>query len=419
MNPLYDIIVQGAALTALPVLATRRNWRAGLGQRFGRWPDEVFARLSGKPVVWVHTASVGEVNAARVLVERLFAACPDHDFLVTTTTTTGRARAEALFGKRAGVALLPLDAYTLLAPVIERVKPRALLVFETELWPRFLSLARRGGARVIMVNGRISARSFGRYLRLKRFMRPVLANFDMLLMNGDDSAQRILALGAPAERVFTLGNVKWAGARSEIPAVSVGGWKNAPIFVAGSTHAGEEAAVLDVWKKLRRRHPDLRLALVPRHPQRLSEVRALLDSRGLPYSLRSAQVEKNEDILLVDTMGELAGLYAVATLAFVGGSLVPVGGHNMLEPAACGIAPLYGRHVDNFAEIAVALEARGGAVRVSDADALFEQALMLLEDSGRRNQAGNAALSLVIEQESVLERYIEKLLPVIYERATV
>jgi 3-deoxy-D-manno-octulosonic-acid transferase len=414
MLVVYEILVTLAMLAAFPALIVNPRWRRRLTDRIGLWSPLVYERLAGRPVIWAHCSSVGEVLAARPLIERLLDENPKHAFLITTMTTTGLDTAEGIFGKRAAVCLIPVDSYFCLRHVFRRVKPAVLLVFETELWPRLLHMAKASGARILLVNGRISARSFKRYRLIRFVLRDVLANFERFLMSGPDSAARIIDLGAPADRVRDLGNVKWASIKQAGVYPSLTGWPEAtPILLAGSTHPGEEEQVLDIYEDARQYQPGLKLILAPRHPKRVEDVERLLRSRGMVFRKRSAPVNaavaKDAEVFLLDTVGELAMFFPLATVAFLGGSLVPIGGHNMLEPAAAGIPVLYGPHTQNFADVAAALESQGAAMRGADWKVLAKLTRDLLSDPVRRARMGTAGKAAVAGNAKILDRYMAEI----------
>ncbi len=404
----YEIIVELILLLLYPALVVVPRWRTRLSDRLGNWAPIVYDRLRGRPVIWAHCASVGEFMAARPLLERLLDEFPDRALLVTTMTTTGLEQAERALGSRAATALIPLDSYWFLRRVFHRVRPETVLVFETELWPQFLRMAHKSGARILLVNGRISARSFGRYRMVRRLLAPIFARFDLFLMNGEESAERIRALGAPADRVQVLGNVKWAGLQAPGKFPAIASWpEDAEVVVAGSTHAGEEEQVLDLFEDLRQYRPALRLILAPRHPQRVADVERLLGQRGFRWKRRSRNGAEDCDVFLLDTVGELPLVYGRGTVCFLGGSLVPIGGHNMLEAAAARRPVVYGPHVGNFAEVAALLEARGAALRGRDWKDCARILRALLADPVARERMGEAGAAAVAEQGKILERYVD------------
>lgn len=407
---IYEVLFHIALALGFPVLLVRPRFRERLNERIGRWDPIVYDRLAGGPILWIHCASVGEVQAARPLVNALLDDMPGYRVLVTTMTATGLKQAEGAFGKRAVVSLIPLDSKLFLGRVFRRIRPAVVLVFETELWPQFLRMARAAGAKIALVNGRISARSFPRYRKIRSFMAATLAQFDAFLMSGEDSAERIIALGADAARVKTLGNVKWAADESQIAARKVPGWDAAaPVLLAGSTHPGEEEQMLDIYEDLRQYYPTLKLILAPRHPQRIPEVEKLLKTRKLAYAKRTEGPLVTPEVFLLDTVGELRSFFATATLVVLGGSFVATGGHNVLEPAAAGVPVIYGPHMQNFEEIAAKLEARGGSLRTADWRAAAKTARELLADPVRLRGMGEEGRALVTENKRVLDRYRSEL----------
>jgi len=346
--------------------------------------------------------SVGEVMAATPLARELAARRPDLPLLVSTVTDTGRGVAEGRLPARQFV-FFPLDFGWAVRPALDRLRPRAVLLTETEIWPNFLRACSTRGIPVVLVNGRISQRSFPRYRRVRRFFGRVLQGIRLFCMQTPEDARRILDLGAPPERVHVVGNLKFdlagvgpATGGTDGPAVRqmLGLPPSRPVLVAGSTHRGEEGPVLEAFKAVRRSVPDLTLLLAPRHPERLGEVEALLERERLPWVYRSRlPADVLPAVILVDTMGELARLYAAGTVVFVGGSLVPIGGHNILEPASHARPVLFGPHMGNFADMARLFLEHQAGVQVREAGMLAEEILRLLREpnlAGRMGESGRA-----------------------------
>ena len=378
------------------------KYRAGIGERLGRY------RLGGlgAPPLWLHAVSVGEVVAVAPLARALRAQRPACPLLVSTVTDTGRAVARERIPEAAATVFFPLDFPFAVRRALTSATPRAVLLAETEIWPNFLRACRLRGVPVAVVNGRISPRSFRRYRLVRGPLGGVLADIACFGMQTAADAERLVALGAPAGRVHVTGNLKFdamgpAGAEAQPGDVrrDLGLDAARPVFLAGSTHRGEEAAVLDAWTGLRAGRPGLALVLAPRHPERCGEVEGLLRERGLVWARRSAGAAPDgTDVILVDTVGELARLYAAADVAFVGGSLAPVGGHNILEPAAAGAPIVVGPHLENFAEMAAAFREGLAMVSVPDAAALPGALARLLED-------GQGARALAARARGVLEAH--------------
>jgi len=380
-----------------------------LRQRFGFDCSAAAALLQGRRPIWVHAVSVGETIAVKPLLAALRSRFPGTPLLVSNMTETGR-----------GVALgireidcciyFPFDYRFATARLLKAIRPVAVIVAETEIWPNFIRSARQLGIPTVIVNGRISDRSFGRYLRLGMFFRPVLANISALCMQSDEDARRIVAIGAADSKVYVTRNLKFdiqvrAVDGSELQAIRAAYRLAAAcrVITAGSTHPGEEEQVLDAFSAILDDLPDALLVLVPRHPERAAEVAALLAARGFRYRRRS-QLQTDSDVtvagevLLVDTIGELMSLYAAADIVFVGGSLVPLGGHNLLEPASLGRPVLFGEHVANFREIAALVLSYGAACQVGSAAELAGLCCALLADDERMRRMGDNGRRLLQEQ---------------------
>lgn len=400
-----------------PLVFLRLAWRGRRARAYWRrWPERLgmVAAVAGERPIWLHAVSVGEVLAALPLIEALLARYPSLPLLVTTTTPTGSERVREALGARVLHVYAPYDLSGAVRRFLERTRPRLALVMETELWPNLYAGLRRRRIPLLLLNARLSARSARGYRRLGSLVRGTLACVDFIAAQGRDDAERLLALGAPTERVAVLGNIKFDlaplpeldAAASELRAR----WPGRPVLIAASTHEGEDEQVLDAYAQLKTRFPQLVLFLVPRHPERFERVAALVTGRGYALSRRSRS-EAGAEVYLGDTMGELMTLYAAADVAFVGGSLVPTGGHNPIEPAALGLPVLCGPHVFNFAEITGLLCAAGGAQRVADAGELAREVALLLEDPARARAMGTAARSEVQRHRGALERMLERITP--------
>ncbi len=355
-----------------------------------------------EPRIWAHAASVGEVGALRAVLTALVCERPEATLVVTTMTAAGRDAAQrSIRGARAHL-LAPLDCRRALRPFLDALRPTLVLIAETELWPNYFIESRRAGARIAIVNGRISERAFGRYRYFRPLFRETLGCADLVLAQTDEDARRFLALGAAESRVNVTGNTKFdleslsaAPLRPELRAFAPG----CPLLVAGSTAPGEEQIVLDAWRELRIRFDAIALALAPRHLQRIAEVERLMRAARIEYSKASSPVTTAAGasrVLLLDTMGELHAMYGRAAVAFVGGSLVPGrGGQSLAEPAAAGVPVLFGPFHENQRAIASALlAARAGAV-VRDAAELARAVAAFIDDESERRAAGRRARAVV------------------------
>ena len=415
---LYSLGLGAFLVAGLPAFAIqallRGKYRRGLGERLGRVP----AWTGPVPPVWLHAVSVGEVMAATSLARELTARHPDLPLLVSTVTDTGRGVAEARLPAKQ-LVYFPLDLAWAVRTALDRVRPRAVLLTETEIWPNFLRACSARGIPVVLVNGRISPRSFPRYRRVRGLFGRVLQGIRLFCMQTPEDARRILDLGAPRERVHVVGNLKFdlagagpteGGADGLAVRHMLGLPPSRPVLVAGSTHRGEEGPVLDAFKAVRRSVPDLTLLLVPRHPERLGEVEALLEREGLAWIRRSrVPTQGGAAVILVDTMGELARLYAAGTVVFVGGSLVPIGGHNILEPAIHARPVLFGPHMGNFAEMGRLFLEQQAGVEVRDARALAEETLRLLREPRVAERMGETGRAIVETHRGAGRRTVDLL----------
>ncbi|HET9697632.1 MAG TPA: 3-deoxy-D-manno-octulosonic acid transferase [Terriglobales bacterium] len=404
MHLLYSALLTLVLLLGLPwwLLQMLRNgkYRAGLGERFGLVPDRI--RQDNRPVIWVHAVSVGEVLAVDPLIRQLQEQNPLYRVLISTTTSTGQKLARDRFGAK-NVFYFPLDFAFAVRRYLSALRPEMIVIAETEFWPNFLRLAHGTGARVLVVNARISDRSFPRYRKWRSFIAPMLRNVDRFLTQTDVDRGRLIEIGALAERVSVSGNLKFDIMPAK--AVTIVGHlqvvfkrdRNSPIVVCGSTVEGEEPILIDSFRNVVKWYPNAVMILAPRHPERWPQVVELLRASKLPWKRRSEWNHLEPiggSIFLLDTIGELAAVYQLATVAFVGGSLVPRGGHNILEPAHYATPVMVGPHTENFREI-VDLFVRAGAVNVVTPEKFGDQLLRLLDQPAKRVELGRHAAEVV------------------------
>ena len=388
-----------------------------LAERFGRYPTRQQPAPAGRcgPLYWLHAVSVGETQAARPVVEALRARRPDARFLLTHMTPTGRTTARELFGDTVQSVYLPYDFPFAVRRFLARFRPDVGVVMETELWPNLVSACQRAGVPLFLVNARLSERSAARYRRFPGLTEAALQGLSGILAQTEADAARLRALGAPA--VTVTGNVKFdalpAPALVELGLRWRAGWQGRPAWIAASTREGEEPLVLEALRALR--VPGTLLVLVPRHPQRFDEVARMLDAAGLRHVRRSAPgalealADRSIDVLLGDSMGEMAAYYAACDLAFVGGSLLPLGGQNLIEPCALGRPVLVGPHTFNFREVAEQAIAAGAARRVEDAASLARAVESLLGDPALREAMGEAGAAFARSPRGATARTIERL----------
>ena len=396
------------------------KYRRGLRERLGIVPSRLG---NSRTSIWVHAVSVGEVLAVSELVRRLGAEFPQHRVVVSTTTDTGQALARKLFGAE-NVFYLPLDFAFAVRRWMSALRPELIVIAETEFWPNFLRSARARGARVAIVNARISDRSLPGYRRWRGVLRRVLASADLFLAQTGEDARRLIEIGAPEDRVFVGGNLKYDVA-APAAAVIVGQLRTllaetgtGPVLVCGSTVVGEEILLIDAFKQVLGGLPAAVMVLAPRHPQRFDEVAELLRRSGVLFHRRS---EWNGEtlqggVLLVDSIGELSSLYALADIAFVGGSLVPRGGHNIIEPAQYGAAIVVGPHTENFRDIVSLFQSRD-AVRVVNADEQPAEFLRLLQNDSERAALGQRAAETLRTQQGATEFTLAKLKALLAQRS--
>ena len=404
----------------LPLRWSARLWAWRTGRIPGR-EREVGERLARelppeKPgAIWIHGASVGESRIVDSLVRELRRRAIDRPLVVSAVTPTGRRQLPAPPDVDHAFHA-PLDFAGLPSRVIRALRPSALAIVETELWPNLLHEAALSGLPVGVVNGRLSPSRMHRYRRFAGLYRPLLSRLTLVGAQSDEDGARFLELGVTSRSLRVTGNVKYD---LEPPEVDVDALRerlglppNRPVFVAGSTHDGEEEPVLDAFLRARGPVPSLLLVLAPRHPERADDVEGRIRRRGLTVArLGGATGPRGDrDVLLVDTLGQLGRLYGLAATAFVGGSLVPTGGHNVLEPAALGVPVLFGPHTQDFAEPARALARAGGGFRVTNADALQRELVSLLTDLERRKKASERARGMVEANRGALGRSVDLLL---------
>jgi 3-deoxy-D-manno-octulosonic-acid transferase len=416
---LYSVVLAVGMLASLPYwvfqMARHGKYRTGLAERLGRVPSRLQLPEKQEPAIWVHAVSVGEVLAVAGLVEELGRRFPRHRVFVSTTTDTGQALARQRFGE-ANVFYFPMDFAFAIRPYLRALRPRLVVIAETEFWPNFLRLARASGARIAVVNARISDRSWPNYRRFRGLLRRLLANVDLFLAQTPEDAARLRDIGAKPERVRVSGNLKFdipaAASLAIVERVRESLTANAagPVLVCGSTVDGEEPLLLKAFENLLVQHPRMVMILAPRRPERFAAVAALLGQMSIRFFKRSEWDGESltGTVFLLDTIGELAALYALADVAFVGGSLVAHGGHNIIEPAQHGVATVVGNHMENFRDIVRVFQSRD-AVRVVGPAELPLVLLELLANDAERIALGKRATEAMGSQIGATERTAREL----------
>ncbi|HTU65540.1 MAG TPA: lipid IV(A) 3-deoxy-D-manno-octulosonic acid transferase [Steroidobacteraceae bacterium] len=419
MRFLYIVVAYLLAPVVIGALAFRgfrdRSHWTGFSQRFG-----LGARVA-EPSIWVHAVSVGEVQAAAPLVNALLERFPTVPLVLTTVTPTGRARAQALFKNRVDVRYVPIDLPGGVRRFFSRVKPRLAVILETEIWPNLYDRCGKLGVPLVMASARISPKSVNRYRRLVGLFRGALSHGIFIAAQSAEDAERFKSIGANPDRTHVIGNIKFDFGYP--PDIEARGHElrtllgvHRPVWVAGSTHAKEEDEVLAAHALVRQRFTNALLVLVPRHPPRFGDVAGALKERGIPFVTRTSGATPGPDtqVFLLDTLGELPPFYAAGDVAFVGGSLVPIGGHNLLEPAALSEPIVAGPHNFNSADIAKLLIERGAVKIVHDAPELAQVIGNLLSDPAARAQMGAAGRRAVDQNRGAVDRlmaFIRPLLP--------
>ena len=409
MGFLYDIIFLAYALVYLPYLVLTRRWYPGFGMRFGFFPSALKEQMAGARNIWVHAVSVGEVAMVAGLVRRLKARYPRHQMVCSVTTRTGYALARQQLADVALVIPAPLDFSAVVAAFTRVLRPVVYIAAETELWPSLFRRLAKENIPVVIVNGRISDRSFGRYQAVRFFFKGVLSDVRAFCMQSDTDAKRIMALGADPARVRVVGNIKFddesGGGAPETPRVFPAGQH---VWIAGSTHPGEEAVVLAVYRNMRDAGLPWRLVLAPRHVERAGEIMELVRQNGFEGRMFSQIAQGSpsaaDDVLVVDTIGHLRGLYAQASLVFMGKSLRKGGGQNVIEPAFFARAVVVGPMTANFRDILARFKEDGAIVQVKDDEEFSDAILGLARDEGHRAVMGQKAAAVIAKNKGGLER---------------
>jgi len=415
---LYSVLLAAALVVTLPYwlmqMSRHGKYRAGLRERMGRVPARLTAH-GGKPTIWVHAVSVGEVMAVSYLISELRSRFRQYRIVVSTTTDTGQKLARKYFGEE-DVFYFPMDFGFAIRPYLQLLQPKLVIVAETEFWPNFLRLTHASGSQLAVVNARISDRSWPQYRRFRFLFARILKSVDLFLAQTDEDAKRLRAIGAPAERVHVGGNLKFdvptpsappivASLRASFQQSGAG-----PVIVCGSTVDEEEPLLLRAFENVLASYPRAVMILAPRHPERFSTVAQILEKLGIHFWRRSLWSGDSiaGGVLLIDTIGELAALYSLADIAFVGGSLVPQGGHNIIEPAQHGVPIMVGNHTENFREIVRVFQSRN-AIRVAG-PVEFPLVLMeLLSNESARAALGRRAAETLQSQTGAAHRTAEAL----------
>lgn len=425
MYIVYSVLLAAFLVASLPywVIQMLRHgkYREGLRERLGRIPSGL-QRFQGESTIWIHAVSVGEVLAISGVAGRLQQRLPQHQVVVSTTTVTGQKLARSRFGAER-VFYFPLDFELAVRPFFEVLRPELVVLAETEFWPNFLRISRWSGASVAVINARISDRSLPGYRRVRALLKGVLGNVDLFLAQTEEDKRRLVEIGAPHDRIDVSGNLKFDVAPPPTPPVVESLRMNfeesgaGPVLVCGSTLESEEALLLSAFRNVLASYPKAVMILAPRHPERFAEVERLLENVGMPHWRRSLWSGESivSGVLLIDTIGELSSLYQLGTLAFVGGSLVQRGGHNIIEPAWYGVPIVIGNHYENFRDI-VALFQRHNAVRIVGPAELPLAFMDLISNDEERAAMGRRGAEALDSQRGATERTTTALLRLLQQR---
>lgn len=388
------------------------NYRERMLERFGKYE---FSALENS--IWLHAVSVGEVQAAIPLIKNLQRLYPDTSLVVTTQTPTGSQRVQTIFGDEVIHVYVPFDIPYVVKRFMRHMQPKLAVIMETEIWPNLYYACKKNRIPLVIASARISPRSIESYRRFSRLFKSTLQRVDLIAAQTSRDAGRFIDIGADSSKVKVIGNLKFdfmfmpSNVQQKGKDYRKEYFSERPVWIAASTHEGEEKIVLDVYSRLLEKYPDLVLILVPRHPERFNGVSSLIESFQLRNIKRSSgeKPENNTQVLLVDTLGELPMFYAASDFTFVGGSLVPIGGHNLLEPAALSIPMVVGQHTFNAPEITEMLEEVKALQVINSADALHLACLQLLADKDRLLRAGASGKQIIKENHGALQRILEEI----------
>lgn len=425
---LHTLVAPFLAVYYLPKVVLGSKYRRSLTGKFGRLPANLSPERFASPRIWFHAVSVGEVVALGPLVTEVKALNPTAAVIVSTGTETGQDKAAETITEADGLIFLPLDFPSFVDPVVERIRPDLFVLMETELWPNLIHKLKKNGSRVALANGRISDRSFPRYKRLRTLFSPVLEEIDLFLMSSDVDGFRIGEMGAHPDRIQITGNTKFDAALSEVPADAEALVRDmfslspgARVLVAGSTHPGENEIVLDAYSRLVDKFPDLFLIIVPRHVERTPSIVCAMTDRNMKAPFLRSSVEEgskrqDEQVIIVDRMGELSQVFSVASVVFMGGSLVPKGGQNILEPTAWGKVVLFGPSMEDFRDARDILVRAGAGMEVSTGADLVRKVTEVLSEPEKAELLGKKGREEILRHVGSARKNAELLTRLIVPR---
>lgn len=424
----YNFLASGLFLIALPAVWCHEKKdperRAALTQRLGYDPQSKDPAMRGRPRIWIHAVSVGEVKAVEAIVQALDTASTKVSILLTTTTVTGQRYARRQFDGRATVRYAPLDLYGVTRRFLSTHRPDLLVCVETEIWPNWIAKAHAAGIKIVFLNGRVSARSISSYLKIRPLLKPVLQKVSAFSMISESDGQRIIRLGAPAHRVQINGNVKMDARDLDPDKAKIEGLKrlyavkdHTPVFIAGSIRGAEADILMTVYASLAAQVPGLLFIIAPRHIEKSPRIAELARAKGIEWQYRtdlgSAGTGRHAPLVILNTIGELRDLYSIASVVFCGASLVPLGGQNVLEAAAWAKPVLFGPSMEDFEEARTLLETFGGGMGVKDGWELADRAIHLLTHPGQARRLGRSAKRAVLANQGAARRHARVVMDVL------
>lgn len=428
----YRLLTTIGSLIVVPLVWVHHRLRGEdfhrFFQRMGMYPRSLAGALGGRPRIWIHAVSVGEVGVAAAVTKTLRNRFPQASIALSTLREQGMARARELLGPDTPCFFAPLDFLGPTRKALRAVRPDVLVLMETELWPNLIMEAKRMGVRIAIVNGRISERSIRGYRKVRRLMVHTLSHVDAFSMISQQDARRIQSLGAPADRVAVNGNAKFDFPDPQVDTQTAhwaarlyGAGGATPAFVAGSTRYPEEQAILDAFAGIRASHPDTILIIAPRHIERAAQIAQWVADRGLGCQLRTtldgSPATRTAPVVILDTIGELSATYSIASMVFCGGSLVPKGGQNVMEPAMWGKPVCYGPSMEDFADARRMIEASGGGVTIRNAEEMAATVVQWLQNPEMAAEAGRAARQAVLAHRGAADKHADVIAHLIHNNA--
>jgi 3-deoxy-D-manno-octulosonic-acid transferase len=439
MYLLYNLFLTVSIIFILPwwlLNLTKGKYRAGFWQRMGFYPDEIKRRLLNQSTIWIHAVSVGEVIASAPLIKELKKRYPDFKIILSTVTVTGNRMANKKIKEADYIVYFPFDFLWSVRKALNSINPVVCLIIETELWPNFLRILNLKGIPAIIVNGRISEKSFRGYMMARVFMKYVLKNIRLFSMQTDEDAEKVIDIGADKNNVKVTGNIKYDHEFKQMGdedinriRVSLGLKNNDEVFIAGSTHSGEEEIIIGLYLNVLKHYPALRLLIAPRHIERVGDVEEIVKKMGL-NTVRKTAISKvsyqspatshqSRPVIILDTIGELGFMYSIATIVFVGGSLIPHGGQNVLEPAFYKRPVIFGKYMMNFKEVAADMVSSGGGIQVGGEMELKSAVEGLLDDREKMTEIGEKGYRVIIKNRGALQKNLELIEDIINQKIKV